>query len=275
VSPIDDEALDRLADYTAGVLDPAGAARVRVLIDTDPDWARAYAGLTAAAPRLDAALSTLADPPMPTEVAERLSTVLALQSPPEGTRTAAVVPISSHRRWLRRGAGITAVAAAVAAVFGGVLQLAQSPYPSSNSAGSAGAPVSRPQAAASGPGLTIVHSGRNYTAQTVGQADAATTFAAPVAPAPTERAPSVMSKGGAADDTALNRLLDPASLSQCLAAVVGRYGGEPVVADFAEFNGAPALIVVLAVPSGRRIVVAGPSCGLPGYGPDERYSVVG
>jgi hypothetical protein len=283
VSPIDDEALDRLADFTAGVLDPTEAAHVQVLIDTDPDWASAYAGLTGAGARLDAALSGLADPPLPADVAARLSAAIERESRPEDTRTATVVPISTHRRWARRSAWAGAAAAVLVAVSVGVLQFVTPA--SQNNATSGAAALSgtgtSDQWSASGT-LQIVHSGQNYTPQTVGQVTADSLSLRPPVPAASEKAPaapvaSALANGttGGDEPEQLDRLLGPAPLRECLNAIVQRYGGTPVVADYASFDGAPALIVVLALPpASRRIVVAGPRCGLPGMGPDERYSVV-
>jgi hypothetical protein len=279
VSPIDDEALDRLADFTAGILDPTEAARVQVLIDTDPAWAGAYAGLTAAGPRLDAALSGLADPPLPADVAARLSRAIERESRPEDTRTATVVPISTHRRWARRSAWAGAAAAVVVAVFAGLLQFTTTASHNASSSGAAALSATGTDPLAPGP-FSIVHSGRNYTPQTVGQVTAGTFEAAPPGPvtskAPGGRAPSVAGNGDAATDTGpLDRLLAPVPLHECLVAILQRYGGTPVVADYAEFDGAPALVVALALtPDSRRIVVTGPNCGLPGRGLDERYSVV-
>lgn len=287
MSPIDDEALDRLADFTAGTLDPTEAARVRALIDTDPAWASAYARLTAAGPRLDALLSGLADPPLPVDVAASLSAAIESaaierERQPEEPRTATVVPISTHRRWARRSAWAGAAAAVVVAVFAGVLQFtATGSNTSASSAGGAVAPMSGAGADRLAPGaLTVLHSGRNYTPSTLRSAGASTLAAMPPGPAASGKLPAAPVPSANANlDTGTEwdngRLLDAASLSACLAAIVGRYGGTPVVADYAEFESAPALVVVLDEgPGARRVVVAGPGCGLSGRGPDERYTVV-
>src|SRR5262249_34878599 len=157
---------------------------------------------------------------------------------------------------------------------------------SHNSAGSAGAaraPLAQPGAANPLPsGFAIVYSGQNYDADTLRMAGTATLGTLSSAPAepvpgPSAKAPPQRADGGtdsAGDVGPLSRLTERESLGQCLATIVARYGGQPVVVEYAGFNGAPALIVVLAEhPTGRRIVVAGPNCGLPGSGPDERYSV--
>jgi hypothetical protein len=277
VSPIDDDELDRLADYTAGLLDPAEAARVRELIDTDPAWTRAYAGLTAAGPRLDSVLSQLGGAPIPEDVAERLSAALALQEPPRDTGTAKVVDLSTRRRWARPAVGVVAAAAVAAAIFGGIAQLSPTSGPSASKGTSAnsepflssgGAPGA---AAAPGPAtLTVRHSGTNYTAQTLRDADRTVPGPAPTAAGAQN---SDRDLAPAAPEAGLSRLTDNGELLTCLAAVTRRYGGTPVSVDYANYQGAPALIVVLVVDGSRRIVVAGPNCGLPGTGADVRAAV--
>ena len=113
MSPISEDDLDRLADYTAGVLDPQQAAEVDRLIAADPAWAQAYAELTAAGPWLDEALSGLLREPMPADVAALLERAVQTASRP-GTGT--VVPFP-RRRW-RRVALTTAAAVAVGAFVG-------------------------------------------------------------------------------------------------------------------------------------------------------------
>ena len=277
MSPIDDDELDRLADYTAGLLDPAQAARVRELIAQDPDWARAYAGLTTTGTRLDADLADLRDPPIPTEVADRLTAALALETPPAPARTATVVDLSTRRRWTRRAAGLTAVAAALAAILGSVAALSsRQGETASTSAGRAPAPISAPaagSAVADTAQLVVRHSGTDYTAQTLGRVNGAPGAVAPVPSAPAGGLGSKQEQAPRAPQPAapaLDRLGGDAALHQCLATIVDRYGGQPTAVDYARFDGAPALIVSL---SDRRIVVAGPDCGLPGSGDDERYTV--
>jgi hypothetical protein len=281
VSPIDDD-LDRLADYAAGVLDPARRAEVERLVATDPGWADAYAALTAAGPRLDVALSGLRDAPMPTEVAHRLEAALARQSPPADTRTAAVVDLAARRRRTRRAAGLVAVAAAVAAVVGGGLTgLAHlgGDGATSGTANRAPGPARAPSAQldSRGEGTPLVlHSGTDYTPGTLSEVGGGPVAgAAPNAPGTgtnarlSQRPPTAVLPP---QDAALTRLEDPGALRRCLLSIESRYGGQPVVLDYARFQGAPALIVVLSNGAVHRTVVAGPRCGLPGAGPDERYT---
>jgi hypothetical protein len=73
----------------------------------------------------------------------------------------------------------------------------------------------------------------------------------------------------------LDRLTNPAALSACLSAVRQAYPGTAVLVDFARFNGAAAVVVVVAgVPeprAGTWAVVVGAACGERGEA-DERSS---
>jgi hypothetical protein len=278
VSPIDDDELDRLADYVAGVLDPVDAARVRQLVDTDPTWARAYAGLDAAGSQLDAELAGLADPPMPGDVAERLRAVLALQSPPRDARTDNVVHLSSwRRRWTRGTAGVAAVAAAVFVIFFSIAQLSTSvSNNTSTSSGAAAQPGAAPvpnKGAFDSGSISVTHSGTDYTAGTLPGARAA--LPTNGGPEANPGVPTVASGDAPLrqnDAGTLDRLAGPVTLGACLMAITQRYGGQPTAVDYARFEGSPALIVQLSGGT-RRVVVVGPKCGLPGSGADERYAV--
>jgi hypothetical protein len=269
VSPIDSHGLDRLADHVAGLLDPAEDARVAHLVDTDPAWAQAYADLVAAQPMLDRALAGLGRAaPMPVDVADRLDTALAAQA-----RTAAVVDLEARRRRRRFATAAAAVAAAVVLVFGGSMvrsALGGGVGTSAlNSRGAGTAVDSQPQAAAppAASGLPpVLHSGTDYTPGNLRSADARRAAA-----------PGAAKAAGTANesDSRTNRLDDPAALSACLSAIVARYGGRPTLVDYARYQGQPAVVVVLATGSTRRVVAAGTSCGLPGAGPAELYSVTG
>jgi hypothetical protein len=268
VSPISEDDLDRLADYTAGVLDPPQAAEVERLIAADPAWAQAYAELTAAGPWLDEALSGLPREPMPADVAARLERAVQTASRPG---TGKVVPFP-RRRW-RRVALTTAAAVAVgAACLGGIATLAHSGGISGSSTSTGAAARNDRAAGGSGPfgripsapdagsgavGGTVptTATGTDYTHDTLARA-AAGGAKAPAA----AQAESVPGGSGA-----LARLSAPAALNQCLTAITATEGGTAVSADFARYQGSPALIVVLSGGSAR-VVAAGAGCGLPGEG---------
>lgn len=94
--------LDRLADYVAGVLEPAEAEQVAGLIDGDAAWADAYTQLLVA----DAEVSRLlrvdareAIEPMPADVIARIDDTLRAEraAAPIGMAGATVTPIDRHR----------------------------------------------------------------------------------------------------------------------------------------------------------------------------------
>ena len=305
MSPMNDEDLDRLADYAAGLLDPAQAAEVDRLVATDPTWSRAYADLAAAMPRLDAALSGLGPTRIPTDVAERLAAVLALRSPPadnrrltdpaqvpaRDARTTNVVELSTRRRWARRAAGLTAAAAVLAVIFGGITALstvANHDRGSATSAVDAGSGFTGGPAPLSAAGPPVIRSsGIDYNPATLRALDAGTSeHADAMAPDPSRTGGRSAAKQGAApvqppgpvvppaSAPGLSRLLAPGALNGCLSAVMGRYGGRPVLVEYARYLGAPAVIVLLDTGGTRRVVVVGPECGMPGAGPDEQFTLV-
>jgi hypothetical protein len=264
VSPISEADLDRLADYTAGLLDQRERDRVDELIATDPQWRDAHAALLAAQPRLDTALAGLSAERLPVEVATQLDAALVREGQPADTRT----PARARRGWRRLLVSTAAAAAALVAVFGGIVVLSNSggPASSTNSGQGGGAALSAPSPAeglADAAPATVLHTGTDYTPQNLsaalgagqGRKDAATA-PRPAAPNGAQNAP-----GG---DGALARLDDPQALRGCLAAIVAQHGGTPSAVDYARFQGRPALIVVLATGDAHRIVVAGPACGIAG-----------
>jgi hypothetical protein len=248
--------LDRLADYTAGALDPADAQEVDRLIATEPAWARAHAALESAQPRLTEALAGLPREPMPDEVAARLDRAITAASRPTGTGN--VVLLASRRRRARLALGAAAAVAVLAAGLAGLTALNDRITSSSGSA-------SRPDSAVAGknPALVPHHggvptavSGTDYTHDTLAGAGVP-----PIAPA---------FGGGQAQATAdvpaaLARLAAPDGLTGCLAAITAIEGGQATGADFARYQGQPALIVALTGGSAR-VVAVGADCGLAGRG---------
>lgn len=268
MSPISEDDLDRLADYTAGVLDPRQAAEVDRLIATDPAWARAYAELTAAGPWLDEALSGLPREPMPADVAARLERAVQTASRPG---TAKVVPFP-RRRWPRIALTTAAAVAVGAACLGGIAALTGSGGISGSSTSSGTAAKNDRAAGGSGPfarvptapdagtgaaGGTVptTATGTDYTHDTLARAAAAG-----------GRAPAAaQAESGQGVSGGLARLAAPSALNQCLAAITATEGGTAVSADFARYQGSPALIVVLSG-GAARVVAAGAGCGVPGEG---------
>jgi hypothetical protein len=262
--PISDADLDRLADYTAGVLDPQEEHRVTELIRTDPAWQRAHRDLADAQPRLDAALAGLGPATMPKDVADRLDAAFAGETGAADPGTAKVIDISRRRRWTRLAAGTTAAAAAVAAIFAGVVALSSGGTNNASSGSGAGG-VAAPQVnplALSPP--TVLHTGADYAPQ-----DFAASGAGKASAVPNQAVPRQPDAAGGD----LTRLNDPDALRSCLAAVVAVHGGTPTVVDYARFQGQPALVVTLVGAGMRQVVVVGPKCGAAG--PAELYSTGG
>lgn len=234
-------------------------------------------------PSADAALSGLpADGALPQSAADgalsRPTTDVAHDTVDDGGR---VVPITdapsrrlgtrddpaARRRSRRRSiAGWTSAAAAVAAIVVGGLALGGELTGRTGGATDGTAPP-RPSAAtglSGAPAPAVFASGRDYTRQDVIQA-AALGAQRHVDAGPVPQVPEQ-----------LRRLRDPAALDGCLHAVIHVHGGTVSTLDYARFEGGPALVVVLREPDQagtRRVVVAGPDCGQPGAGTDERYAV--
>lgn len=263
---IDDADLDRLADYTAGVLDPPERRRVEDLLATDPDWRRAHAALNAADPRLDAAFATLASPALPAEVAARLDAAIAAEAGRAATGTTNVVDLSARRRWRRLAVAATAAVAAGVAVFGGVVVLSNGPSHVATSSNGANvyAPDARSAAGLGAAGPAVRNSGTDYTRQNLSGVLNQNNESVPSRPGPIGPALGTAETGG------LDRLAAPDALRQCLAAIVDQHGGVPTVVDYARFEGQPALVVVLEGGGSRRVVAVGAACGAGGA--DELYS---
>jgi hypothetical protein len=268
VSPISDADLDRLADYTAGLLDAREHDRVSALIATDPAWRDAHTALLAVQPRLDAALAGLAAEPLPVDVAAQLDAALVREGQPADTGT----PRKAPSRWRRVVLGTAAAAAVVTAVFGGIAVLSNGgalPGVRSNSGGGgAGLAASPAEGFAQSGGATVLHSGTDYTPQNLttalggSRADTATN--------PKNAAPGPQAAAGA--DGALARLENPQALRDCLGAILAAHGGTAATVDYARFQGRPALIVVVATGNRNLVVVAGPACGINGAA--ELYSTL-
>lgn len=266
--------LDRLADYAAGLLDgtPDGD-QVAHLIETDPGWARAYSDLLTADRLVSADLAALGtDPePMPADVMARLTDRLDAEAAADRT----VVSLAARRR--RKRWTTVAAAAAGVAVCGalGVPVLRSAfdggstfPTMSRDSAGEgqAGAPAAPAPPAPAESGLIVLASGRNYPRDTpwasiAGEPQAGT-------------ADELARKDATSIPPDLVRLYGAGARQDCLTAIITVYGGRPHSVDYARFEGAPALMVVLVDERAKpiRMVAAGPGCGLGGD-PDVRHTV--
>lgn len=276
--------LDRLADYAEGLLtgtpdDAAVAARIA----TDPEWADAYQQLTEATPAITAALGELADPPLPPAVAAALDRVLASEPP---ARPESALSSRARRTW---GAGRASpahvakiggwAAAAAVVTIAAVTAIVSTEVPNSDDSGAStvseagsGPSAARPDpsalSAAPAPAAStdVRVSGSRYTTADLGPR--ARALLAGTAADSTSAAESTTVPSGRAP-AALSRLLGPAELAGCLAAL--GVGPSPLAVDYATLDGAPAVVVVTLGPGSTRltVVAAGPGCGLDSA-PDER-----
>jgi hypothetical protein len=285
--------LDRLADFVGGALDGTpDAADVRHLVTTDPGWADAYAALVSADAAVRGQLNALGSeaPAVPDDVLHRLDAALAGAKRPElrlvpQQRDELAERRQRRRRWTVR---LAAAAAVLVCAAGGVAVLRSAPYDqnatsSSDAGGQAAAP---PKAAApldSG-AATAYSSGTDYTADSLrelpllgglnstGKSPAAMTENDDSGPgsAPLQaREPTAVPDG-------LARLQNPAIRAECVAAILAAYGGRVVLIDYARFQGAPALVVLMDGASfaagSRGAVVVGPQCGTNNT-TDERFKL--
>ena len=268
MSPMTEEELDRLADYYAGLLDPAEEAEVDRLIATDPRWSRAHTALTAAAPLVDRALGGLAREPMPADVAARLDRALRQEASGAGTG-AVVVDLGRFRLWRRAALVTTAVAAAVAVCFGGFVLVRGQGVSNNATSSSAGDKAAAPQAALGDAGSApALSSGMDYTHDTLGRPPSGLAALAPngAVPGPSHRLGSMEAQDNSKTPAELARLTNPGELRSCLDQIVAVEGGRVTAVDLARYQGRPAVVVVIL---GGRVtgVAAGPDCGLPGAGP--------
>jgi hypothetical protein len=284
---------DLLADYLGDALDdPTVEAQIARRIEDDPVWHRAHAALAEATAAVSADLETWGRTaePMPVDVADRLTHALAAQDPPKAGRVLSVVPgegrsAARPRRRARRWVGPLTAAAAVLAVCGLGLSALPNLTSGSSDAGSASdSAASAPEiydqeAPAEGgdralvPVRQRVASGNAYSRESLDESrrKAASRAADPAA---------TLAEGdvfqAAAAPPALERLTEPAALSDCLAALGAAQPQTPTaidVVDYATFEGSPALIVFFTDAARARWVwVAAPDCGTPGADPDARYS---
>ncbi|MEU5780150.1 hypothetical protein [Micromonospora lupini] len=316
---------DLLADYLGGALDGTPEqAEIARLVDADPAWAEAYTLLAPAVTQVRAELARWAEPSpeLPPAVAERIAAALATadapptdapatltglpepaapappvgvpaqggrrpgsSAPTEPGRGRATGPGRRQRRWARNAAPVAAAAVAVVAVGLGLHQLSTNTADSGAMERPASAPgdVSAAGAArTSGPAL---HSGTDYTPQTLGQPAGSATSSRPsplrgaTSDAPRQQ-PGVDAEGGRRPSPdgsdQLARLSSEAALTACLTAVAAEHGSAPLIVevlDYAQFQGEQALVIRFTDPTGAHWAwVSGPECGVPGSGSDSRYS---
>ncbi|GAC1323280.1 MAG: hypothetical protein NVSMB13_02950 [Mycobacteriales bacterium] len=235
---------DLLAELDAGALEGAGAGSARAHVEGCGPCRESLDAL--AATRADlAAMPALA---MPGEVADRLSAALAAPAEHPGTSVTTLPagrPARSRRRRRFTVAGSAAAAVIVLLVGGvvfGALRAPSAPSRSTASSASAGRPLLQ---------TAVSATGRNYA-----RAELPAAVPGLVHPLDRQAAGAAAPQAApSAPDAALDRLRTPAALRGCLTELTGSATATALALDYAQFEGAPALIAV--VPS----VGTGPNAG--------------
>ncbi|GAA1590081.1 hypothetical protein [Actinoplanes couchii] len=260
---------DLLADFVGGALDgtPDGQ-RVATLVAEDPSWRAAFEALGPAMAAVGGALEAFEPEPMPADLADRLDTLLRTAETP--VEPVPVVPTNvvdlESRRRARRWAAPLSVAAAVLAFagFGATWWVSNQSMDNSESTAAAGSTTAEQAGAL--PAFAVTSSGTDYTAATLPDAPMSETLSTGLA-LPDESAPAA----AVPKTPGLSRLEDPSALAACVDAItVANSGGTLAVesADFARFDGTPAVVFRFSAANGVWAWAVGPDCGLPGAGAD-------
>ena len=287
--------IDLLADYVGGALDGSPEhERVGALVAGDPAWGEAYALLSDGMGEVGDVLGGwgAVPEPMPVDVAERLDAALAemggvaaASGPGAGSVRTNVVDLGSRRRKRARwGASLAAAAAAVAVAGVGVAYLGSGRQSSNDSATSSTAGLAEASGLASLPQDGVTSSDTNYSELSFGTTasggKAPASVPAPLAShldaSPTDGVMSATKDQGQALAGGLARLRPVAALQDCLDAIAGAHQAGPITvqtADYARFDGSPALVVRFSAADGIWTWVSGPQCGRPGVGADTTFSV--
>ncbi|HUR51139.1 MAG TPA: hypothetical protein VMZ11_03340 [Mycobacteriales bacterium] len=249
--------LDALADVLAGGVDPH--------LEACPACQARLAELSAALPSVAAALTALPDPVPPADLDARLAGVLAEARTSTSADVLPLVRRPRPRRWLP---AFSAVAAAAVLVSGGLL-VAQGGSPGGTSQDTAGAPtyaVSTTGNAYSAKGGSLEHALPSLLA---GDAKSvATAQDAAGSSQPLSEMQSRTSTKGAGPLTPpatdpLAELRTTSGLARCLASLTDPDdAGVPLALDYATFEGAPALVVVLPSTKADKVdvLVVPPGC---------------
>ncbi|MEU8239290.1 hypothetical protein AB0C07_13685 [Actinoplanes missouriensis] len=286
--------LDLLADYIGGALiGTPDDERVGALVTDDPVWREAYQRLAPGMATVGTMLRDLPADPMPGDLAARLdslfvpvpgdvpdSSVTVSDAVGEGANPVPtkVVDLAEAKREraagarprlrLRWAAPISVAAGVVIFAGFGLSQL------SGNDASDSGA--SESSAGGSAPMIAmapeILQSGFDYDAATLGRP--------PVGAGGSQAAQSgeasTKTDAFSAPRSALDRLLDPGVLADCLEAITRENaGGELSVSsvDYASYTGVPALIVRFTAVNGGWAWAVGAECGAPGGDADALEKV--
>jgi hypothetical protein len=282
--------LDQLADFAAGLLDgtPEGAA-IAEQIERDPAAARLHAALIHADNVVRAELRALAAPTMPADVFARLDAALAAESNAEAataeevdsrqlrpqadsgadsdgdTGTGRVVPLHRRRTWWMGGGAAAAGIALIAAGAVGFGMFTQTKHGTQEGSTAASAPHTDLKSVPPGvPSRAEGSLGETASGTEYQSASLAVQIPALLGVSQ-DRGERKFASGTPTAEAALQRLLSPTELANCLAALgaVGR----PLAIDYARYAGNPAVVIVLpskATPSVVDVAIVGPDCGRSG-----------
>ncbi len=266
--------LDALADLLAGEGTPEQAAHLAGC----PACQVSLTELTAADGQVRATLHSLPVPEFPADLATRLASLVAAErtaspTPRPGTPVAATVTPLASRRQVRWWPAASGVAAAAALILGAVVVT----QGGGSSPDATTALTKRAALPTSSTGNDYTQDGELLTAVLpsllAGNADPALRSivgGAPAVPAPA--APRGASEAPAADNGAVTELSvvdplaplrDPATLAGCLAGLSDDSDpGIPLALDYAAYQGAPALVVVLPTTKAGKVdvFVVGAGC---------------
>jgi hypothetical protein len=245
--------LDALADLLAGEGD-------RTHLDSCAACQARLAELAAAMPAVAASLGALELPAEPADLAGRLEAALAVAAAPPITN---VLPLRSRSRWLPALAG---VAAAAALVTGGALLL-QRPAGDSTTSALQPYPVNETgtdytAASLAGAVPTLLGSADQYRAQKDSTAPGVGSAIGGTAASESATLSSADAAPLAADP--LDALRTTEGLASRLAALAdpGEAATLPLAVDYAQYDGQPALVVVVASPKSDKVdvFVVGAAC---------------
>ena len=238
------DALDRVADLLAGLPAPTMPAEVAARLDAVLAAAPPFGSTDAVTPELD---RPVVPPPGPVPAGA------------VGPPSASVTTLPSGGRRRPRGTILAAAAASVLVLAGSGVFL-------STVGGTSDQPATSAPQATLARGLVLA-SGTDYDEAALDAAVPGLLRGESAGPA-AERASGPEPLSAPADAgapgplPALTRLEDPTALQDCLSELSGTATTTPLVLDYAAYQGAPALVVVLAGLSPDRVdvFVVGPGC---------------
>jgi hypothetical protein len=259
---------DQLADLDEGLLQRDAAVAARSHLERCARCRARQGDLSAL--RADLAdLAGLARQPLPDDVAARLDTALAAEAGSDARPSSVTVvpslPQQQRRDRSRWGSGLVQAAAVLVVLLalggvgyslitsGGGNGVSTAGSAASDSAGKAGE-----RGSATGGTPTVVRSGRDYTATTLGSALTAVIARRPAAAANGDSPPSA---AGSSPETGSALLSSPAALDACVAGL--GYTTPALGVDLATFQGKPAAVVVVPTeddPTHVDVYAVAPSC---------------